>query len=189
MKNNQDNQTLHEALQSIARLKRERLADLERIAEIERTLASLSDPKANTCQNCSKYGTCTDTCDKVENWLSQEHQGHHSKEQNYGDLINHIGANNPKNSEEGMDFLHKYDASFLKDIDKVRSDDILILYKNCIQRFSKAEWRVIMLRIDEGLTFKQIGIILGKETSTVSSAFYKAKKSMEQHYQEYEKRK
>jgi DNA-directed RNA polymerase specialized sigma24 family protein len=190
MNNNQDNQILRKALQSIAMLKKARLADLEKIAEIERTLDSLSNPKSNAiCQNCSKRDTCIDLCDQIIKEVPKEHQGYHSNQHNYGDLIENIGCAGTKNNEEDSELLHKYDLHYLDEIDRVRSDDIFVLYKNCIHLFSKKEWRVITLRVEEGLSFKEIGSVLGIKGSSASDTFYRAQKRMERHHKNIQSRK
>lgn len=188
MNSNQDNQILREALQSIARLKKDRLDDLEKIAKIEQTLASVSNSQSSSpCDSCPKYETCTELCELAESKLASEHKGSHKLQHAYGNLMGEIS--DTSDSDNNDKILRKYDLDYLREIDRIRSDDIFILYKNCIHLFRKEEWRVIMLRVDEGLTFKQIGIILGKSTSAVSDTFQRAKKKMERHYQENETRK
>ena len=100
----------------------------------------------------------------------------------FGNLIDEISDTRTKDTNDNDEVLRTYDIDYLKAIDRVRTDDIFILYKNCIHLFSKVEWRVITLRIEEGLTFKHIGAILGKETSTASDTFQRAKRKMERHY-------
>lgn len=184
MNSYQNNQILHKALQSIDRLKRARLDDLEKIAEIEQTLASVLNNKSNrTCESCEKYPTCTQTCESVENKLSEEHKGSQNLERTYGNLIDEISDSSTKDTDDNDEILRTYDINYLKAIDRVRADDIFILYKNSIHLFSKKEWRVITLKLDEGLTYKTIGQILGISTSTASDTFQRAKRRMERHYQ------
>lgn len=190
MNSYQDSQIIREALQSIARLKKSRLDDLEKIAEIERTLALVSSPKSNdTCRNCSKYETCTELCDQIKKELPGEHQGYNNNEHNYGDLIGQIGHTDVESDGEGNDPLCKYNIHYLDEIDRVRADDIFILYKNCIHLFSKKEWRVITLRVEDGLSFKDIGLVLGIKGSTASDTFYRAQKRMERHHKNIASRK
>jgi len=183
MNSHQDNQIFRKALQSIARLKKARLDDLEKITEIEQTLNLVSNNKSNSpCQNCNKAKICEEPCELLESKLPKIHKGSHKLQHAYGKLMEEIS--DTSDSDNNDEILRKYDLDYLRKTDRIRSDDIYILYKNCLHLFSEIEWRVITLRIDEGLTFKQIGIILGKGTSTVSTTFYRAQKTMERHYQE-----
>lgn len=139
-------------------------------------------PVPKPCDNCEKYGTCTETCEAVENKLSEEHKGSQNSERTYGNLIDEISDTRIKDTDND-ELLRTYDNNYLKAIDRIRSDDIFILYKNCIHLFSKIEWRAITLRVEEGLTYKTIGQVLGIKTSTASDTFHRAKRRMERHYQ------
>ncbi len=140
-----------------------------------------NNPEDSPCQNCKQAETCKEPCELLKNKLVPEHKGSKNLQCTYGNLIEAIS--NANDSDENGEILRKYDSGYLKEIDRVRSDDIFALYKNCIHLFSKTEWRVVTLRIEEGLRFKEIGRVLGIETSTASGTFYRAQNKMEQHYQ------
>ena len=133
------------------------------------------------CESCNDVNTCKSPCERLERGLPQFHQGHRSRTRSYGNLINQISGTTPDESNRGGNFRN-YKSTYLSEIDRIRSDDIFILYKNCIHLFSKKEWRVITLRVEKGLTFKEIGLVLGIKTSTASDTFYRAQNQMEQHY-------
>ena len=135
-------------------------------------------PDHKPCGNCDKYNTCEETCELVEGKLPKKHKGSRSLERTYGNLIGEIS-----DTDDNDEIIRTFDINYLKAIDRVRADDIFVLYKNRIQLFSKKEWRVITLKLDEGLTYKTIGQILGISTSTASDTFQRAKRRMERHYQ------
>lgn len=137
----------------------------------------------NPCDNCDKYNTCEETCELVEGKLPKEHKGSQYLERTYGNLIDEISDTRIKDTGDNDEILCTYDVNYLKAIDRVRTDDIFVLYKNSIHLFSKKEWRVITLKLDEGITYKTIGQILGISTSTASDTFQRAKGKMERHYQ------
>lgn len=139
-------------------------------------------PAPKPCDNCNKYNACKKPCELLENILPKIHKGPQNLKRTYGNLINEISDTSTKDIDSD-EILHKFDINYLKAIDRVRADDIFVLYKNCIQLFSKKEWRVITLKLDEGLTYKTIGQILGISTSTASDTFQRAKRRMESHYQ------
>ena len=143
-------------------------------------------PGHKPCDNCEKYNTCKEPCGQLDIKLTGPLSGSHLLNGTYGNLINEISDTSTKDTDDNDEILHKFDINYLKAIDRVRADDIFILYKNCIQLFSKKEWRVITLKLDEGLTYKTIGQILGISTSTASDTFQRAKRRMERHYQNKE---
>ena len=146
-------------------------------------LLNENKPDHKPCDNCEKYPTCTQTCKSVENKLSEERKGSQNLERTYGNLINEISNTSIKGTDDNDEIIRTFDINYLKAIDRVRADDIFVLYKNCIQLFSKKEWRVITLKLDEGLTYKAIGLVLGISISTASDTFQRAKRRMERHYQ------
>lgn len=140
-------------------------------------------PAPKPCDNCDKYETCQDTCELLENKLSEEYKGSQNSERTYGNLIDKVSDTHIKDTDDNDEILRTYDNNYLKAVDRIRSDDIFILYKNCIHLFSKIEWRVITLRVEEGLTYKEIGQVLGISGSTASDTFQRAKGRMGRHYQ------
>lgn len=126
----------------------------------------------NPCNTCEKTSTCQEPCRKLYALIPRPLHGPSDLSNTISDLI-----------EEIPDTTHtKLDQSQLKAIDKIRSDDIFILYKNCPIEFTKQEWRVITLRINEGDTFRIIGDKLDIKTSTASDTFQRARKKMESYY-------
>ena len=152
-------------------------------AKASQRLLNEDKPNHKSCSDCNKYGTCTEICEAVENKLSEEYKGSQNSERTYGNLIDEISDTRIKDTDDNDEILRTYNNNYLKAIDRIRSDDIFILYKNCIHLFSKIEWRVIALRVEEGLTYKIIGQVLGIKTSTASDTFHRAKRRMERHYQ------
>lgn len=134
-------------------------------------------PNHKPCGNCDKYNTCKETCELVEGKLPKEHKGSRNLERTYGNLIGEIS-----DTDDNDEILRTYDINYLKAIDRVRADDIFVLYKNCHIIFTKKEWRVVTLRVEEGLTYKAIGLKLDIKTSTASDTFRRAKRKMEQYY-------
>jgi len=132
-------------------------------------------PNKSLCDNCDKKLTCSKPCEKLEAKLPSQYEGSRFLNNKNDELINEISdAPNTNN--------HKSGQLKLRAIDKVRTDEVFELYKSCSGIFSKKEWRVITLRLDEGQTFKAIGKSLGIATSTASDTFRRAKRRMGQHY-------
>ncbi len=134
------------------------------------------------CDNCDKYNTCEESCELLENKLPKIHKGPQDLKRTYGNLIDEISDTSVKDTDDNDEILHKFDINYLKAIDRVRADDIFVLYKNCHIIFTKKEWRVVTLRVEEGLTYKAIGLKLDIKTSTASDTFRRAKRKMEQYY-------
>ena len=133
------------------------------------------DSKLNTkqCDGCEKWNNCNTLCDDVMALLPGEFAGSANLNNTFGNLIEKIS--------EDAEPQHQ-DSSYLKNIDRSRSEEIFISYKNNIHLFSKIEWRVITLRVQEGLAYKKIGKILNVKPSTASDAFQRSKRRMEEHY-------
>lgn len=146
-------------------------------------LLSEDKPGYKPCDNCDKYTTCKEPCDQLNDKLTGPLSGSHLLNGTLGSLMDVISDTCIEDTDDRNEILGTYDNNYLKAIDRVRSDDIFILYKNCIHLFSKTEWRVVTLKIDEGQTFKTIGLILGISRSTASDTFQRAKRKMERHYQ------
>jgi len=164
-------------------LSRQTLPTVMTFVKASQRLLTEDKPAPKPCDNCDKYNTCEETCELVEGKLPKEHKGSQNIERTYGNLINEISDTSAKDTDDNDEILHKFDVNYLKAIDRVRADDIFILYKNSIHLFSKIEWRVITLRVEEGLTYKEIGVVLGISTSTASDTFQRAKRKMERYYQ------
>lgn len=139
-------------------------------------------PNESPCSTCEKANICKKPCELVENLLPGYFKGYNNTNLTCGSLIDNVGNTNINDEADCNEISQKYDNSFLKAIDKVRSDDIFILYKNCIHLFSKKEWQIVTLKIEKGLTYKTIGKILGIGLSTTSDTFHRAKGKMERHY-------
>ena len=146
-------------------------------------LLSEDTSKHNPCKNCDKYNTCEESCELLENKLSGIHEGSQNLERTYGNLINEISDAGIRGTDDNDEILHKFDINYLKAIDRIRADDIYMLYKNCSYIFTEKEWRVITLKIEEAQTFKTIGVVLGISTSTASDTFQRAKRRKERYYQ------
>lgn len=146
-------------------------------------LLNENSPNQSPCDNCDKYNTCKEPCDQLNAKLTGPLSGSHLLNGIYGNLIDEISDSSTKDTDDNDEIIRTFDINYLKAIDRVRADDIFVLYKNCIQLFSKKEWRVITLKLDEGLTYKTIGQVLGISTSTASDTFQRAKRRMERHYQ------
>ncbi|OHB49699.1 MAG: hypothetical protein A2Y10_05955 [Planctomycetes bacterium GWF2_41_51] len=145
-----------------------------------RVLNEKDTANQSPCNNCENRGHCNG-CDLLESQLPSENTGAHSQIKYYGDLLHNIVDVNGKRQI-------KFDYADLKEIDRIRSDDIFTLYKNCSIIFSECEWRIATLKIRDGLTFKKISQIIGIAPSSASETFYRAKKKMEQ-YQKNKARK
>ena len=57
-------------------------------------------PAPKPCNNCDKYNTCEETCELLENKLSEEHKGFQNSEHTYGNLINEISDTSTKATDE-----------------------------------------------------------------------------------------
>lgn len=136
----------------------------------------------NPCDKCDKYNTCEESCESLKAKLPGIHSGSYILNKTFGNLMDEISDTSIKDTDDNDEILRKFDINYLKAIDRIRVNDIFVLYKNCIHLFSKTEWRVATLRIEEGQTFKAIGVVLGISTSTASDTFQRAKRRMERHY-------
>jgi len=126
------------------------------------------------CKTCPKIGKCNTPCNRLNALLADEFAGSSNLNNTVGDLIEEIAAD--------VDQPRQLDHSFLRAIDRVRSDEIFMLYKNCLFLFTKKEWRVITLKVQQGMTYGEIAEVLASSTSNVSDIFQRAKKKMENHY-------
>ena len=157
---------------------------LEMLVEIAR-IYNPGNPDAKTplpCTTCSKVDRCNSPCDRLEALLPGKFAGSAILNNTAGDLINDTCNFDTTDSYDNDESLNKYDRSFLKAIDKIRSDEIFGLYKNCSFIFTPKEWRVVTLKVQQGKTYREIGENLGIATSTASDTFRRAKKRMEDHY-------
>lgn len=157
---------------------------LEMLVEIAR-IHNPGNPDAKNpspCTTCSKVDRCNSPCDRLEALLPGKFAGSAILNNTVGDLIKDINSSDTSGTDNDDEIPHKFDDSFLKAIDKVRSDEIFGLYKNCFHLFTQKEWRVITLRVQQGQTYRAIGERLGIVTSTASDTFRRAKKRMEDHY-------
>jgi len=160
----------------------ESCTDSELLALIRRTLPAILqicrqvlDKRPQFCKDCEKYGTCTELCELVKSQLPAAEAGRNSKGKTYGDLIKEFCDDNDGSQR-------KYDHEYLKAIDRIRADEIFMLYENCVIIFTQREWRVVTMKVRDGLTFEEIGQTLGIAISTASDTFQRAKKKMENHY-------
>jgi hypothetical protein len=156
---------------------------LEMLVEMARIYSpdNSSTENPSPCKTCPKTGQCNALCDRLEALLPGKFAGSANLNNTVGDLIKNI--NNPDISDTNNNEIpHKFDNSSLKAIDRIRSDEIFGLYKNCFHLFTQKEWRVITLRVQEGQTYRVIGGRLGIVTSAASDTFRRAKRKMENHY-------
>jgi len=157
---------------------------LEMLVEMARTYSpeNLGIKNPLPCTTCPKADRCSTPCDCLEALLPGKFAGSAILNNTAGDLINDTCDFNTTDSYDNDESLNKYDRSFLKAIDKIRSDEIFGLYKNCSFIFTPKEWRVVTLKVQEGKTYREIGENLGIATSTASDTFRRTKKRMEDHY-------
>jgi RNA polymerase sigma factor (sigma-70 family) len=134
------------------------------------------------CNTCPKAGQCKKPCDLLEVLLPGKFAGSAILNNTAGDLIDDASDLGIFNSHDDDQDQHEPDRSFLRTIDRVRSDEIFGLYKNCFHLFTHKEWRVITLRVQQGQTYRAIGKRLGIATSTASDTFQRAKGKMEEYY-------
>ena len=153
------------------------------IANGRKPLNESEQSSDSPCNNCDKHNICEEPCELLKAKLPSIHSGSYLLSNTFGKLIDEISDTSTKATDDNDENLRKFDINYLKAIDRIRADDIFILYKNCIQLFSKIEWRVVTLRIEEGQTFKTTGLAVGISTSTASDTFQRAKRRMERHYQ------
>jgi len=155
------------------------------IAFIQASQKLLSEDKStqNLCKHCDKFDICKEPCELAEAQMPNTLSGSSFLSKTYGNLLDKISDTNLANSTDDDGIPQRLDHSSLKSIDRIRSDEIFMLYKNCHPIFTAKEWRAVTLRVEEGLTYKAIGLKLGIETSTASDTFQRAKRRMEQHYQ------
>ncbi|HEC65564.1 MAG TPA: sigma-70 family RNA polymerase sigma factor [bacterium] len=157
---------------------------LKIFVEIAHTHSSDNSNTENSlpCKTCLKTGQCKVSCDLLERLLPGKSEGSAILNNTVGDLINDTGDSNTPDSYDSDESPNKPDRSFLKAIDRVRSDEIFGFYKNCSFIFTPKEWRIITLRVQQGKTYRTIGKELGIATSTASDTFQRAKKKMEEYY-------
>ena len=136
----------------------------------------------NPCDNCDKADTCTEPCKLVEALLPGRHEGSYILSNTFGNLLEKVSDTSRSNSPDDNEIHQRLDRSSLKSIDRIKSDEIFMLYKNCHLIFTTKEWRVITLRVEEGHTYKAIGSKLGIAISTASDTFRRAEKKMKNHY-------
>lgn len=127
------------------------------------------------CKTCPEIEKCNKSCNRLEALFADEFAGSSILNHTVGDLIEEIAAN--------VDQPRQLDHSSLKAIDRVRSDEIFTLYKNCLFLFTKKEWRVITLKVQQGMTYKEIAEVLASSTSNVSDIFQRAMKKMKDYYE------
>ncbi len=144
----------------------------------------LSEDKSNQnpCDNCDKYNICKEPCELLKPKLLSIHSCSYLLNNAFGNLMDKISDSNTDNIADDDEIPQRLDRSSLVSMDRVRSDEIFMLYKNCNFILTKKEWRVITLKIEAGDTYKAIGLKLGIKTSTASDTFRRAKKKMENYY-------
>ena len=137
------------------------------------------------CKSCEKYGTCNKPCELLESQLPSIHAGYRPQDRKYGEILDSIEISNTGNTgiaDDDKEFQSKSNHRYLRAIDNIRSEEIFALYNNCSVIFTPREWRVCVMKVRDGLTFKAIGQIIGVAISSVSDTFRRAKKKMENHY-------
>lgn len=144
-------------------------------------LVRREESNQSPCTNCDKHDTCKGTCELVEALLPGVHAGASSQKVSLEKMLNAISSSDDTQDTE-EESPKKLGRKVLKKIDKVRSDEIFTLYKNCSFIFTPRQWQVITLKVDESHTYKEIGIKLGIATSTVSDTFKRAEKKLENYY-------
>ncbi len=157
---------------------------LEMLVEIAR-IHNPGNPDAKNpspCTTCSKVDRCNSPCDRLEALLPGKFAGSAILNNTVGDLIKNINTSDISDTDNNDEIPRKLDNSSLRAIDKVRSDEIFNLYKNCFHLFTKKEWLVITLRVQKEQTYRVIGERLGIVTSAASDTFRRAKRKMENHY-------
>ena len=141
-------------------------------------------------KECDKYnqGKHDKTCLVLETCLPGRYDGTGYRENNAGILIEKFNTHETgdrKNTDDLYDNTEKsnqFNPSDLKAIEKVRSEEIFTVYKNCSHIFTKKEWQIVTLRIQSEKTFKEIARILDIAISTASDTFQRARKKMENSY-------
>ena len=136
----------------------------------------------NPCQNCTEAATCKEPCGSLEDILPGNLSGGHILNKTYGNLLEDISDTNIGNTDDDGGKPQRLDRSSLRSMDRVRSDEIFMLYKNCHPIFTTKEWRVVTLKIGEGHTYNTIGQKLNIAPSTASDTFQRAKTKMEYYY-------
>jgi len=141
-----------------------------------------AQPNLTPCDNCDKTETCKEPCELLEALLPCKYGGSYILSNTFGNLMDKISDTDSSNIADDGEIHQNLDSSTLISIDKDRTKEVFMLYKNCLIIFTKNEWRVVTLRVKEGLTYKEIGLKLGIKTSTASDTFRRAKWKMENYY-------
>ncbi|MFC1675942.1 hypothetical protein ACFL3G_02630 [Planctomycetota bacterium] len=150
--------------------------------------------KQLSCESCQIKAECDQynkgeediRCLILEPLISGRHEGTGYREKNAGFLIKEFKYQDSDNLEDTNQTGNtaKVGRSELKSIRKIRSDEQLMLYKNCNHSFTEQQWDVVYLKLAGGLKYREIGDLLGISTSAASDRFSRAKRDMVKSYRE-----
>lgn len=162
------------------------------ILEIYRRFYTL---KAMSCSSCLRKAECDKhnknkedvACLVLEPKIPKKYEGTGYREKNAGFLteqINGIDSVPPEGVGSDDSNSHmKMGKSTLKAVRKGRSEEELMLYKNCPPHVFKPEqWEAVCLRFEYRLKQHQIAEKLDISRSAVSDRLRRAKKNMENDY-------
>ena len=150
-------------------------------------LLTKDNPNRQACDNCDKAGICKEPCELVTSQLPGIYSGSSLLNKTFGGSLDNICDTITDHINDDDEAPKKLDRSSLRSIDRIRTDEIFILYKNCHLIFTTKEWRVVTLKIRDGNSYRSIGKKLGIAISTASDTFQRAKKKMEHYYKKQRK--
>lgn len=136
-------------------------------------------PTPKPCDNCDKYGTCTETCELLETHLPGEYAGSSILSNTCGDLLNQVAVAN----EPGDNSLPHDNFSSLRLREVPKPNTILNMYLNCEHIFTPKQLKVIYMRYKEGMTIAEIATKLNLGISTIGDRLRRAKKHMTEYYE------
>jgi len=133
---------------------------LERLAALSRDLLSGLKNKQGClpCRTCEKKLTCRGACNDLKHFVPGIHQG--------------------RSSRENLTGLY---PDTLYEVRDRRRFDVFAQYEACREVFTSAQWEVIYLYWNQGLTQAEIAESLGLERSAVSGRLARAKLRKQQH--------
>lgn len=156
--------------------------------------SKLRRPPEMRCEDCPHKKACDDsnastedkTCFRCESHLPHRYTGSGAHEQHLGPMTDHLADNTADSSTSNHRLAHSSarDQREIRHIRRIRSDEVLAVYRSYMPLFTAEQWEVICLKFEHDMTFDQIGKALGITPSAASDRFRRAQKRLKKHIAE-----